>query len=597
MKKAAANAGREPLDQDEDLSPQVAFQHKYYKPTENADDEFDQYIRHPSNDPNREYTVAYGTAEWQFQIRLAPNKNNLKKAAVALSEVLEQYNLDYKLLRLAGPTPTPGYDPVQDYNADLAKNPHPDLDRINRHRLGQEFCVKLSYSSQSEQFQYTPEEYKKIMLECLKTLQDNEVQFGSLIAPMGALNIPSDKGIPPLISYSLITPAVATNKRNNVIPSSEHNPNQYPDPLEDVKITTADLLRHGINVAALQENCRERITRQEQHFNEAVKNIALEFKDIWDKREHPIRLSILAPEPSSIPLNPANQHAPFLKKNQINLIREDKEKQDNYDQSIKDERDETILDYEENPFAIAFLKKHVFDNIPFNSKKEIDARIDAMVKQDLKRMQILYLRLVHLEHEQKSLKNTLIFLQGELPNITKKLSEQLRKWQPVNIPLRSAFEGLITDLDQLPKTEDNLNTRLEIIDFIDSALPAQFRPDNPYAQYSTKAEDFNSDEERRAFLRSKLLTLAKKLDGKGPTWGKVLGAVMIVAGILLGTLCLLTLIPSLGLSAFPGVTLSTGMVLGGASFFAATSVAGAIGCYASRDTGASKSAHTLACVV
>jgi hypothetical protein len=527
---------------------------------------------------------------------------------------MEKHNLEYKLLKLAGNTPTSGYDPTLDYNLEFATHPRPDIDRLNRHCLGQEFCIKIALSTIKSKmgrwpYQYTPNRYKKIILQCIKQLQLFEVEFGSFVAPMGANNIPCEKGIPPLASYSLASfkfiPKPKSDTRHNVLPSREHNPNDYLDPFLNVKITLDDLKRYKIDIEALKEDGKERIKRQDGRLYLGTLDSESLLLYIWKNQ---IKRSFIHPELETVPLVPENEHQPFIPEDTPRPISDNE--RDAYAEFIESEKFKTIQDFQDNPFALSFIKKHLMDHEEV-SKFRSEIRNDLsdadfsyrllfeLVTNNLKAMQILYLRLIHIEHEQKNLKNTLIFMDDVLPQLTTTLQRQLKLWQNYNEPLIRYYTQTFKELDKLPNagSEENLKIRMEIIDFFDSALPSKFRLKNTFANYVGNSETTDSEENRKALLCAKLKTLAQRLDGKGPTWGKILGILLIVGGLLVGTLTLLSLIPSLGLTAIPGVTLSTSMILGGASFFGGVAVAGAITSYCSRDTGLSKEVQNLASAV
>jgi len=571
----------------------------------------DQYVSESMNDPLLEYLTPYGEQDWQIQLRLHPSQDNLRRAALALLPIMEEHNLEYKLLKLAGDTPSLGYDPTLDYNLEFATHPRPDIDRPNRHCLGQEFCIKIALSSIKNKaglwpyYQYTPNRYKNIVLQCIKQLQVLGIQFGSFVAPMGANNIPCEKGIPPLASYSLTGPKPKSDARHTVLLSRDHNPNNYLDPFHNVKITYKDLERHEIDIEALKADGKKRIEKQSDHLQLGTSECEIILLYIWKYRT--LR-SFKHPELETVPLVPENEHQPFIPADAPRPLSDSQ--RDAYSEFIESEKFKTIQDFQENPFALSFIKKHLMDHEAVrNFRSKLSNEIsDAdfsyrllfeLVTNNLKAMQILFLRLIHIEHEQKNLKNSLIFMDDVLPQLTETIQIKLKSWQNYNEPLIQYYIRTFKELDKLPNagSEENLKIRMEIIDFFDSALPSNLRLTNTFANYTSNSEHTESEENRKAVLCAKLKNLAQTLDGKGPTWGKVLGLLLIVGGLLVGTLTLLSLIPSLGLTAIPGVTLSTSMILGGASFFGGVAVAGAITSYCSRDKGLSKEVQNLASAV
>ncbi len=538
----------------------------------------DHYFEHKNLD-SAEYAFGGDEPRWQFMIRLDPNLQNLSAAAEALSGVLLKYKLNFKLFHPAKTHPAAGYDPVKDYTLtcpeSFAETPDLDLDKVNQYRVGQELRVEIG----NERFQYDAPTYKKIMLECIKALQYESVKFGCLNAPMGTIDVPCEEGIPPVISYGYYKPLTESEsqQRYSVLPREEYNPEHGDDPLEGIKLNKTDFISAGIDLTRLKEDGKRRIDEQKKHIEEARTAISAELRSLREAPENAqYRLADKETLAANMPLIPEDKHQPYMDKSYIQKL---SKLGTDFDDFLREEQRATCEDFESNPFAMAFFNTH-----PLATPAHLAAK-------DLKKMQILYLRLHHLEYEQKCLGATLLSIEGNLSSVFTQLSSKSRQWQANNIPLRQSILSLGKEMAKLPEAEQKSPLYMDIVNYLNNALPTKFRLENIT---STEAAQDQSEEARKARLRTQLNAIAEKLHGKGPTWGKVLGALLIVGGLLLGGLCVAALIPSLGLSSLPGFTLSTWMVASGAGFFGFTAAVGVGACLYSRDTGPSKTVQTIA---
>lgn len=110
----------------------------------------------------------------------------------------------------------------------------------------------------------------------------------------------------------------------------------------------------------------------------------------------------------------------------------------------------------------------------------------------------------------------------------------------------------------------------QLVSLSSPSLPEDFDTDS----------DFESEEEIESKFKSDLKVMIRKLESKGPTWGKVLGAILIIAGVLLGLASFATMIPSFSTSV-AAVPVAVTWVLSGCAFFS-TSI-GAAAEYLSAD--------------
>ncbi len=177
-----------------------------------------------------------------------------------------------------------------------------------------------------------------------------------------------------------------------------------------------------------------------------------------------------------------------------------------------------------------------------------------------------------------------------------------------NSDLGIALRKLQRELLNMPRTDTNLETAVEIMTTIintirqtniETSLLSMETDDDPAV---TRLLDKCEKSSRSLNLSNKqpnaIDNLVKKLGGKGPMWGKVLGIVLIISGILLGTACAASMIATGMGSSIPagfGITYSSSLLATGFSFFGIA--VGGTTLYASRDTGISKTVQNVACAM
>lgn len=200
---------------------------------------------------------------WEFRISIKPEKNNLKKAANAIAQLLHNANVDYKCLLI---------------NNDATANTHQEIwdgTQLNvqfqsdRDQRGKEICVYMTYGD--EGCIKTPEEWKFLMIECWKALYAAEVEIGYISPPAGDKAIMSDIGVTPF-SYTSFKPF---SERHGILESTNYNPNEYEDPLNSVQFTVQDLQQHGLESHALNLQL-SRLSYTKNHFikaTEALQNV------------------------------------------------------------------------------------------------------------------------------------------------------------------------------------------------------------------------------------------------------------------------------------------------------------------------------------
>ena len=161
--------------------------------------------------------------------------------------------------------------------------------------------------------------------------------------------------------------------------------------------------------------------------------------------------------------------------------------------------------------------------------------------------------------------------------------------------LKMAVEKLIIELKAVRPnaTIHDLELGIKVMETIYSAAsvnplgftaPTDNKENSPHKP--TKQED----------LKLTLKNLATELKIKGATWGKVLGVVLIIAGILLSIASFATMIPSFGATA-TAVPVAVTWTLAGLSFFSTSIGAGLEWGYADTSTKLSLAVEKVAKVI
>lgn len=154
--------------------------------------------------------------------------------------------------------------------------------------------------------------------------------------------------------------------------------------------------------------------------------------------------------------------------------------------------------------------------------------------------------------------------------------ERLRSSAPFIVidNLQTAVNTLIVELETIRATAtlQDLQTGIKVMKTILSAASVNTTcySSDPFAEKENKTSDkLTTPPDPKVTLKN----LAKELETKGATWGKVLGVVLIIAGILLSIASFATMIPSFGASG-AGVGVGVTWTLAGLSFFSTSIGAG-----------------------
>lgn len=223
-----------------------------------------------SYDDYQDDSNSYQGRSWQFRIAVKPEQDNLINAAKVLAPILFKANVDFKCFINNNPERLDGklhyWDGTQTILASGG----------DRDQRGKEVCVYMRYRFTDGKNEKTPAEWKRLMIECWKALtKADHIDYGYMAPPSNDKEIVSDVGSTPF-SYTAFKPF---NGRHGILEITDYNPNRYPDPLEGVKFSRADLKKNGLleNAKALLE---KRFSYMRQHHEACYQELMQELKDI-----------------------------------------------------------------------------------------------------------------------------------------------------------------------------------------------------------------------------------------------------------------------------------------------------------------------------
>ena len=195
---------------------------------------------------------------WAFNIPLLPTKENLKKAAILLADILEGHH--YKICLLNDPDRST-VDKI-DWDSTAAKF----NDESDRNHAGKELVVFMRYDPDKRVYEKEPWEWKVLMLIILQRLLDpkNGIILGSVSHSIGDRAVPVIAFYPSLISYSSFKPTMG---RHGILHQTTFNPRRYEDPLERVSFTEDDFRLAGIDLDQLRKVQQLRISEQTRALN------------------------------------------------------------------------------------------------------------------------------------------------------------------------------------------------------------------------------------------------------------------------------------------------------------------------------------------
>lgn len=221
-----------------------------------------------------DHNTGYNTDRgWELCIAIHPEQSNLNKAVNATANLFDQHKLSFRYFVLN----LPGYSTLASLGQDVINTSIYDGSDKDNVR-GQEITVALRQiaDSDSAPYELTATQIKILMLTVWKQLQDAGVEIGYMV-PWGYQAIDCEEG--------LITPfAVAAFKedldRHGELHQAAYNPANYPNPFADIKITKADLAAYGIKLTSIAAIHQARVTYLDQHFADSKRQLATDFQKI-----------------------------------------------------------------------------------------------------------------------------------------------------------------------------------------------------------------------------------------------------------------------------------------------------------------------------
>lgn len=182
---------------------------------------------------------------WEFRIAVRPTADNLRKATVALYEVMgkDKYSdIEFKCFSLSETRTTAKQNEFLANSWDGTTRNEGDTDRDQR---GKEICVYMTYLSSENKYYFSPEEWKELMLDCWQALEKAGVEgIGYAPCPYGDKQVNGESKIMTPFTYTAFKPF---QQRHGLLFQGNPNPYNHPDPLEGITITREDLEARNIS--------------------------------------------------------------------------------------------------------------------------------------------------------------------------------------------------------------------------------------------------------------------------------------------------------------------------------------------------------------
>lgn len=203
--------------------------------------------------------------QWEFRIAVLPSRENLNNAVEALKIVFqkeENAGIDFKCLVLNNEEDaklvSEGWDGTIASGSD-------------RDQRGKEICVYMAFDPQTNQYQRSPDQFKKLMLDCWKSLIDQGVEkIGYHSIPNGDNPVATEIGLSTPFSYTCYKPY---KNKHGLLFQTNYNPFNHPDPLQGVIITSDDLLNYQIPLSAAKDMAANKLVELQEHNRMAFQRV------------------------------------------------------------------------------------------------------------------------------------------------------------------------------------------------------------------------------------------------------------------------------------------------------------------------------------
>tara|TARA_B100000989_G_C19532054_1_gene470626 strand:+ start:3229 stop:4749 length:1521 start_codon:yes stop_codon:yes gene_type:complete len=206
---------------------------------------------------------------WQVRVSIKPTRDNLTKALRALEDLMPSLaHYGYKLTSVCedGPNRLLKWDGTQ-------------ADASDRDQRGKELNIYLP-GNQQQGFAYdNSEDLKYVLMTVWKALDDAGVEMSYITPSHDEQEIPSAKKILSPFSYSANKPYQSAD---GILFAENYNPNNFSDPLEDIKISLDDIEEYGISNYHSFDIIRQRVAYMQQHDNEQRSRIKQDIRNVLE---------------------------------------------------------------------------------------------------------------------------------------------------------------------------------------------------------------------------------------------------------------------------------------------------------------------------
>lgn len=213
---------------------------------------------------------------WQFRISVFPSKKNLLKARAALE------NLFSTKKYANGNHPHTKIYLGEEYWDTVTEKPPIDSCVADRNQAGKEICVYMDWNSQKQTYQFSANDYKTLMLEMWKVLEDAGVELSYITPSPDEMELPSEQGIITPFFYSAYKPynLERENVRHGILNSTLANPKGFENPLNGVTFTKSDLLKYKIHDGCAFVHSAKRNHFQQKRLIQAKEQITNHIQDL-----------------------------------------------------------------------------------------------------------------------------------------------------------------------------------------------------------------------------------------------------------------------------------------------------------------------------
>ena len=220
------------------------------------------------------------TRIWQIRMSVLPSKDNINKLRKALLRIEELHNNNrHPTLKVFVP-----FDENQKpYYWDGTQAPPEGHVASDRSQPGKELCIYMDYNSDTKQYVFDTAYFKDLILKIWRACEDLNVKISYITPPIDELEIPCTNDIirTPFCYSSYKHYKHQTELGNEekggthhgILLAADANPKNFPDPLQGITITEADLKDYGIKGYATHLVAAKRIVFMQHHIEDSEQRL------------------------------------------------------------------------------------------------------------------------------------------------------------------------------------------------------------------------------------------------------------------------------------------------------------------------------------